>query len=207
MNNWNDLPCFGLVNTSAHISSVVHNYIFNFPLSTVSLTITYLALICLVLFPIEPRPFISISMVDILSWYIILCSTVYTCPSINYLVQITCTRAPYAPTNSPSVEIFTFNFFLLYMLITAPSLRVSIALVCPWQPSCVLYDVSTHYFTIDSESTLMASFICFLAFSYFKQLLISSSRPHLVSLLLLLKMLLLSIYLLSISAQYKIVVP
>ena len=109
-------------------------------------------------------------MVDILSWYTVLCSMVYPCPSIKCFFQITCPRASSAQTNSLSVEIFTFNFCLLGMLVTAPSPRVIIAPVCPLHLSCVLYDGYTHHFTIDSESTIMKSFVCFITFRYFKHL-------------------------------------
>ena len=81
-----------------------------------------------------------------------------------------CPRASPAPTNSPSVEIFTFNICLLDMLSMAPSPRVIIDPVCTLQLSCVLYDAYTNDFTIHSESTLMVSFICFLPLSYFKHI-------------------------------------
>ena len=56
------------------------------------------------------------------------------------------------------------------MLIREPYPRVIIDPSFPLQLSCVLYDASTHHFIIDSESTLMVIFMCFLPFIYFKQL-------------------------------------
>ena len=65
---------------------------------------------------------------------------------------------------------FYIQCLFLGVLVTAPSPRFIIAPVCPLKSSCVLYDASTHNFTIYIESTLMLRFICFIPLRYFKYL-------------------------------------
>ena len=126
-------------------------------------------------------------MVDLLSWYIMLWSTVYPCPPIKCFLQ------NHLPKSTIRSDWFSFSwyfyiqFLFLDILITAPSPRVVIAPLCPFHSLCILYDTSNHNFNIDSESTLMVSFIFFYPSGTSNTSLISSSFPRLVSLLSLLK--------------------
>ena len=70
------------------------------------------------------------------------------CPyaSIKYFEQIAWGNASSAPTSSPSVELRTFTFCFVEVLVVAPFPKVMIVPVCPLQSGCTVYEASTYEF-------------------------------------------------------------
>ena len=109
-------------------------------------------------FELENFPFVSSSMLLLLSWHMILFSTVCPCASMKYFDQIAWGNASSAPTSSPSVELRTFTFCFVEVLVVAPFPKVMTVPVCPLQSGCTVYEASTYHLMVDRSSTFRVNF-------------------------------------------------
>ena len=89
-----------------------------------------------------------------------------------------------APTRSPPVEPFTFDFCLSGELSTSPLPILFITPLWPLQSLCVLYEASIHHCTTDNYSNLSVSFVCLITFKYFNTIFSFSQASSSLSLTL-----------------------
>ena len=116
-------PCKGFVKKSASMIDEGQYSTLNSPLSILSFTKKYLMSMCLE-FPVhEFLPFFSISIVLVLSSYNTLSLIVYPCAVINRINHKLYGKYSLTPTSSDSVELFTFNFYILLLACTTPKTR------------------------------------------------------------------------------------
>lgn len=179
---WNFAPCNGLVKTSAHMISVLGQYLrwTMPPVSDLSLTRKNLALICFVLGELEtPRPFFSSESELILSWYTMFLSTLYPWASMKWCVHRILPSLSSTATSSVSVELLVLSFCFLDKLVIAPWPMVKSALVCRRQSLWAWWDLSRYHLRVDRESTARVSFKSFVPLRYFSTLFSFPSHLHL----------------------------
>ena len=105
----NVAPCSGLANKSTYISPVGQYFRDTSPLSIRSFIKNHRTWIFFVCFVLDSSPLFSMGIALMLSWWISISSTKYSCPSMKYLDQRHCGKVLSAPTILNSVELFPFN--------------------------------------------------------------------------------------------------
>ena len=126
-NHRNVSPCSGLVKKSAYIS-LIRLYFSEKYLFLIRLLIkNYCTRMCFFFFVLDSFPFFYIIVALILSCCNSSSSTVYPCPSINYLDHRHCGKASSAPTISDSIEILPFIFCFRNISIFRPGTMYIIA--------------------------------------------------------------------------------
>ena len=151
---------------SIHINLVGQYSSSTSPSSILSLVRKNVALMSFVLFKLDRGPLLKTCMYDYLSLCRILCSTVYPCTSMKYLVHSAYKRILSVPTIYVSVELLVLFCCPLQILFIAPFPRVSAPPVCPLQFLCIWGDASIHQFSVLNLSTSSVSFMCFVPLRY-----------------------------------------
>ncbi len=168
-----------------------HTSFFGQSITLISLSSTWslmtknlaLALMCLVLFPLDIIPFLIRICVLTLSWYSPMHSALYPCACMKRYVHSISGINMSTVSSSISVELCVFNLTFLEWLEIAPFPIVNIVPPCPLQSQCKLWDQSTYHFSIPKLSMLSFNFRYLVQLRYlstlfsFPQSSLSNSSP------------------------------
>ena len=144
LNSKNFFPWSGFFVKSATILLVWH---YSNPMSLFSIRSwmkKYLILMCFFRIELDARPFFSVSIALMLSWYSVDFFTSKPWLWRNAFFHKTYGDASQTPTSSLIVELVALIFYFFYALMTQPFLMEIVSPVCPFKSGWVPYDSSIY---------------------------------------------------------------
>ena len=159
--------CERFVNESARIS-LIFQYSMVISLD-LSLSVIYKYLISMYFLRLvhDAFPLVSMQIALMLSWYRMLSAMLISWAIANSLDHRIMGRGLATPTNSDSVELRVFSFYLVEIPTTVPCPRVMCAPVCPCMSLCTAKAASTDQYIFPFSSNPRMRGKCGYIYRYF----------------------------------------